>query len=93
MANLLTPEMVSNGYTIVCFNHVTLFRLAKKRSSSPLPYRNYLQLHPSAYILRPKERSEKHYTFIGEAYAHGWIDGEIMSKKEVNRTIEEFILV
>src|SRR2546421_11385556 len=48
VANLLMPEMVSNSYTVVCFNRVTPFRLTKKRSSSPLPYRKHLQLHPFA---------------------------------------------
>jgi hypothetical protein len=46
------------------------------------------------YILRPKERGARStYTFIGKAYIHGWMDGEMMSKKEINRTLEEFILV
>jgi hypothetical protein len=46
------------------------------------------------YILRPMERGARNtYTFIGEAYVHGWVNAEMTSIKKINRTIEKFILV
>jgi hypothetical protein len=46
------------------------------------------------YILRLKERGARNtYTFIGEAYVYGWVNVEMTSIKEINRTVEKFILV
>jgi hypothetical protein len=41
--------------------------------------------------LRPKERGARStYTFIGEAYIHGWIDGEISKKRPIGLSKSSF---
>jgi hypothetical protein len=46
------------------------------------------------YILRPQASAPRNtWTFVGEAYIHGWMDGEMMSKQEVDGEVVEFNIV